>query len=271
MFSLAASPDSFSPDFRFFATFIVQEECLHQVDLHSWKGKSILSLSMEEARELKAVLNDLACHVSMMDADLGKISIEDDFEKHMDLLVKAVALVEFFGSRYLSISSFYMPLGDPFPKHRFKVLDRLGKMISLAENSSVVLTLENSAGMYADSAERCLEILTELSAPKLRFCFVPGQFVLAGVPPASRAYPLLRKHIAYVRAEDCSARDGKEVLPGKGDAHLKSLFASLVQDGYNGFVSVRVPNQQTGDLAGKKPEEIFHLCVESIKLLSKEP
>lgn len=198
----------------------LQRNGLQGLEIRGVDGQNISDISLEKAHEVRRRLDDAGLIVWSMGSPIGKIGIESDgFDAHLDKLRHTIELADVLGARNLRMFSFYMP-GDRAAEFRGKVIDRMGKMLRVAEGSGVALCHENEKGIYGDMADRCLDLLNTF--PQLEGIFDPANFIQCGQDTIA-AWKLLRDRIKYLHIKD-ALENGKVVPAGKGIGFVRSIL-----------------------------------------------
>lgn len=198
----------------------LQRNGLQGLEIRGVDGQNISDISLEKAHEVRRRLDDAGLIVWSMGSPIGKIGIESDgFDAHLDKLRHTIELADVLGARNLRMFSFYMP-GDRAAEFRGKVIDRMGKMLRVAEDSGVALCHENEKGIYGDMADRCLDLLNTF--PQLEGIFDPANFIQCGQDTIA-AWKLLRDRIKYLHIKD-ALENGKVVPAGKGIGFVRSIL-----------------------------------------------
>lgn len=208
---------------------------ISNMEIRGIDGRNVSELTVEEAKEVKKKLDAAGIKVSAIGSPIGKIGITEEFEPHFQLFKHVLKLAEVFDTANIRIFSFYMPEGEDPGHYREEVLERLGKMIRLAEESGKVLLHENEKGIYGDVAVRCKTLMEELYSEHFGAIFDFANFVQCG-QDTEEAYEMLKVYIKYIHVKDAL---GSEVVPpGHGDGKLLQIFRRLYAQGYNGFLSL---------------------------------
>ncbi|OOC53433.1 MULTISPECIES: sugar phosphate isomerase/epimerase family protein [Nocardiopsis] len=154
----------------------------------------------------------------------------------LEVLARRCAVL---GTRLVRIMS-YPSGGLAEPAWGRRVRARLRELVRRAEDAGLVLVHENCAGWAGESAERALELLSEVDSPSLRLLFDTGN----GVAHGYRAPEMLRAlvgHVAHVHVKDAVTGPGGEVgyvLPGTGEAGVAACLGLLAEHGYTGALSI---------------------------------
>ena len=225
---------------------VLKELNVNFVEFRSAGKVGIADYTEKMAKEAFAKLKNNGISVSALGSPIGKIGIDDDFEKHFELFKRVVELSDIFETKYIRMFSFYMPTGKDPSVYKNKVIDRLGVLKEYAEKSGVVLLHENEKGIYGDIASRCKEIFEVLYGYNFKCTFDFANFVQCG-QDTLQAYLLLENYIEYVHVKDAI---GQDVVPaGKGDGNVQKILSLLDKRGYDGFLSLE---PHLGDFWGLK-------------------
>lgn len=205
--------------------------------------KSIVDLSVAEAKELKGKMEDIK--VSSIGSPLGKINLADDFSGHLEKAKRAFEIANILETRNVRIFSFYLHEGKSRQECRGEVMDKLGQMIDVAKKFDVTLCHENEAEIYGESPDMCLDILDAFHGG-LKCVFDMGNFVLGGFNPYTEAYPKLKNYIQYFHIKDALAA-GAVVPPGCGEGCIQEILDSYLKDFNRDVIITLEPHLQTFD------------------------
>lgn len=211
---------------------------LRHIEMRSAWGTKVLDLSKEQLKDAKRIIADGGISLSAVGSDLGKIQISDPFEDHLKRAAHAMDVCEYLECPRLRTFSFFMPEGEDFGQYRDEVLRRLEQMVALAEKAGVTFLHENEKDIFGDIPERCVDLVTSLNSESFRLTFDPANYVQCGVKPAEEALPLVQQYTAYVHIKDAKASDSSVVPAGEGDGQVSQVIKTLVDGGYDGFLSI---------------------------------
>ncbi len=219
-----------------------QFACLNRLGISYFEprginGKNIADLTEQERKSLKREMDASGIKASSIGSPIGKIRITDDFAPHLEKLKQVMATAQTLDTKYIRIFSFFIPKGEDPARYRSRVMERMAKMLELAEKEGVVLLHENEKEIYGDTARRCKDIFDSVPSPALGCVFDPANFVQCGQEVYPQAYDLLSGHICYLHIKDAK-EDGTVVPAGYGCGGLRDVFARLAERKYHGFVSL---------------------------------
>ena len=205
--------------------------------------KNIANLTKCEADELARKLSSAGIGVSAIGSPLGKINLADDFSLHLDLAKNTFEVANTLGAKNIRMFSFYLRAGQSREDARAEVIEKLGKLLDLADEYGVTLCHENEAKIYGETEKYCLDIL-EAFGGRLKAVFDMGNFVLDGCKPYPTGYEMLRDYIEYFHIKDSLAA-GAIVPAGKGEARIAEILKAHKAYSNRDFYITLEPHLQT--------------------------
>jgi sugar phosphate isomerase/epimerase len=256
MWTLSGFIDEISKDFS--------EQCevaaglgLRYVEVRSAWGINILDLDDAQLRTLRVTLAEYGLSVSSIGSPIGKISIDDEFARHLERMRHAIEVADILGAPFIRLFSFFIPAGTDPDSRRDEVLSRMSALAEAAASSDVILLHENEKEIYGDIPRRCLDIVTSVASPKLQLAWDPANFVQVGVRPFTEGYAMLRPHVGYIQIKDALLADGSVVVAGAGDGEVVETIRALRADGFDGFFSLEPHLGDTSSAGAFSGPELF--------------
>lgn len=249
---------------------LLKNKGISYIELRGVGGKGVLDLTGQELQKTKELLNGRGMRVSCLASPIGKVSITEDFDIHVEKFKKALSIASFFETRYIRLFSYYIPQDKKPEEFREEVIKRMKKETDIAREKSIILLHENEKRIYGDTPKRCLDILESVDSPYLRAIFDPANFVQIGIDPVKEAFPLLLPYIEYIHIKDALFDTGKVVLPGEGDGSIKEILRSLKKEGFIGFLSLEPHLELAGEKGGFSGKEGFRKAAGALKRILKE-
>lgn len=188
-------------------------------------GVSINNMTVEQAKEIKQIIDEEGMKVASIGSGYGKINIKDDFAPHFEAFKNTVEVAKILEARYMRIFSFFFEGVENYDEYKEEVFKRVKAMVDYADENGVLCCHENEKGIYGDTAERCLEVL-EACGGKLKAVFDPANFIQCGVDTL-KAFELLEDHIEYMHVKDAVYADGQVVPAGEGEGHVDEIINRL--------------------------------------------
>lgn len=200
---------------------------LQGLEIRNVDGINISDITLEKAEEVRQKMEAAGLKVWSIGSPLGKISIEDDFEPHMEKFRHTLEVAKVLDCNNIRLFAFYIPADKEPQEYREEVLYRLKAMVEAARGTGVELCHENEKGIYGDNAVRCLNIHREI--PELKGIFDPANFIQCGQDTVE-AWNLLHPYIKYMHIKDARP-DGMVVPAGAGIGHVKEILDAFRRQG----------------------------------------
>ncbi len=256
----------------------LNENGVEYIEPRGLDGYNISDLTAAQAKEYAKMFKDGGIKVYSVGSPIGKIGIDDDFDKEMEKFKRTVEIGNIMDAKCIRMFSFYNT--DAKPEMFPRVVERLQKYVEAAKGSGITLCHENERGIYGELAPQCLEIVK--AVPEIKNIFDPANYILAGQDIAE-AWKLLREHTIYFHVKD-ALPEGKIVPAGMGIGMFKELLTDFSKDG-GGILTVEphlaefvgldnlVRGDETkhmGKIAFASNREAFDFAVTSLKNIIKE-
>ena len=190
------------------------------LEIRNLNGKNFTELTLGEAKEIDKQLKDNGLSIISLGSPIGKIDINGDFEKHLDLYKHTLEIGKVFGAEKIRLFSFFMPKDENPEIYKNLVIERMGKFAEIAKEYGILACHENEKGIYGDIASRCLDI--HKAVPEIKGVFDPANFVQCG-QDTLEAWDILNPYIDYMHIKDALA-DGRVVPPGQGKGNVQELL-----------------------------------------------
>lgn len=240
------------------------------LDLRGAWGTNVMKLTDAQCRELKKMFDDRGIGVACIASPIGKVKMDDDYDKHFADFKHSVELAEFFGCHYIRIFSYYPPEGRNIADYRKDIVERLRQKCDYIADKDIVLVLENESKIFGDLPERCLYLLSQLPKDKLTAAFDPANFVHTGVPNVYETCWLpLRPYVGYFHLKDMKYGMGDKAVPiGEGDGDFERILRDAVADGYDGFMTLEPHLGSAGQFSGDTGPELFGVATRALHALA---
>ena len=206
------------------------------IELRNVNGKNISNFNVEEAKELKKLLDDNGIKVSSIGSHYGKIEIDDDFGPHFEAFKQTVEVAKVLETKYIRMFSFFFTKGQKIEDYKDEVYRRLDAMVDYANEHGILCCHENEKGIYGDITERCVE-LAEHYGERMGCIFDPSNYIQCGCDTLE-GFKLLKDKVTYMHIKDCIAAIDTVVPAGEGDGHLEEILRMLDENEKVYFLSV---------------------------------
>ncbi len=243
----------------------LQQEGIKFMELRGVWGKNVLELTDEEVAKVAEILKAGGIGVSAIGSPIGKYGITDDFSVQMQQLERIIEIAKALNTKYIRGFSFYMPQDEDPSLYRDEVMNRMRAMVDLVHENGLRYLHENERGIYGDTGDRCADLLDAVGE-KLGCIFDPANFVQAGENVPEHCFPLLRSKVEYVHVKDARSGDNVNVPAGQGDGALELVLRGLiVEDGFDGFLSLEPHLAIAGHSGGFSGPELFKQAADALK------
>jgi 3-dehydroshikimate dehydratase len=239
-------------------------------ELRGVYGKNVLDFDKSVRIEIKAKLKDAGIGVAAIGSPIGKVKIDEPWEKHFERFKIAVESAEFFDAPLIRIFSYYPAKeGDDVHKHRDEVIRRMKAKVDYLKNRNVTLVHENEKDIYGDTGKYCLDLLKSVDSPKFRAAFDFGNFVQVGDNPLDN-WPLLKPYSVHIHIKDVKQSENRAVPAGHGDGHLEEILVDLNKSGYSGFLSLEPHLKDAKQFSGFSGPALFKMAADALKAICKK-
>ena len=209
---------------------------IHYVEMRGADGNNLIYHTDEKIKEIKKKLDDAGIALSALGSPLGKIGIDEAFDKHFEEFKRACEIAHRMGTGNIRMFSFYVS-DEQRNSMKEKVFERLGRFVDYASGNGIVLLHENEKGIYGEKAAECRELMDEFAGEHFKAIFDFANFVQAG-QDTLEAYELLKDYIAYIHVKDARKENGTVVPVGYGDGNVETILKKLFEKGFDGFLSL---------------------------------
>ena len=179
-----------------------------------------------------------------------------------------IDLANKIGAKNLSIE----PGGPvrPNPKQRKSYEDLfhngIVQLLRHAEEKKVKILIEPEPGLLIENSHEFLHFIERFDSSFVKLNFDIGHFFCVGEDP-SKLISLLYDYIEHIHLADIAAnRVHNHLIPGEGAIDFKSIFSSLIQLDYQGFITIELyPYQNNPIYAAKKGYKHIIDIMDSLK------
>jgi len=177
------------------------------------------------------------------------LKYKDKFNENVAEITGYINLAEKIGADYIRI----LADSDPAPIAGEEVddtvvIETLNALKGIAAKAKVTLLVETN-GVYCDT-KRLRKLLDEVNSPSVAALWDTHHPYRYMNESAAETIANLGEYIRYIHVKDSVVVDGhlKYKLMGNGDMPIKEMLDSLVEVGYDGYVSLEWVKRWAGDL-----------------------
>lgn len=198
----------------------MQKSGITHLEMRGVNGRNVSAMTREEVRCAKYMLDQAGLKVWSIGSPVGKTKITDPFAPQLEGFKRLLNAAVTCEASVMRIFSFY---GVKTDADKEEALSRLSQFTEAAKGSGILLCHENEKGIWGDTAENCLEILSAI--PALGSVFDPANFIQCGVDPLT-AWGMLADKTTYLHIKDATP-DGKVVPAGHGVGNLPAIISDF--------------------------------------------
>jgi 3-dehydroshikimate dehydratase len=266
MMKLAAFADEISPDLNEQIRALLDNGVGH-IELRGAYEKNVLDFDKNLRAEVKNKLAENDLRVLCIASPIGKVRIDEPWERHFERFKIAVELAEYYSAKFIRIFSYYPPQkGQDMHPHRAEVLRRMRAKVDYIKTRDIVLLHENEKEIYGAHGKDCVDLLQAVDSPKLRSAFDFANFIQEKEHPLDN-WPALKPYTVHIHVKDAQFADGKVVPAGQGDGQIEPILVDLYKSGYTGFLSLEPHLKAAGQFDGFSGPTLFKVAVDALKAL----
>jgi len=159
MLKIAAFADEISPDINEQIKVCKANSVTH-FELRGVAGKNVLDFDDALKNEVKSKLSANGMGVISIGSPIGKVAIDQPWDKHFDRFKIAVDMAEFFNAPYIRLFSYYPAGGEgkgPTDGIKDEVIKRFNQKVEYLKGRKPIMVHENEKGIYGDIGRRFIE------------------------------------------------------------------------------------------------------------------
>ena len=257
MLKLGIITDQVSMDLEH-ALPVIEDLGIHYVEIHSLGNKTIENLSLSQAKQAQEIVRKYGLEVSNISATLFLmchlkesktiiphfsdhfITKRGDYYQHLQALEYCIQLGEIFATDKIRIFGFRKekPLDNETAINL--ISEKLRYPVELAEKAGVTLLLENCPHTYLQAGWQTAKVIEQINSENLKALWDPGNTLRRGTIPYPDDYEKTRQYLAHIHVKDLAREnsDYRPVLLGEGEIDYRKIIRNLVEDNYEGVISL---------------------------------
>ncbi len=212
------------------------DNAMEYVELRHADGINVADFTREKTAEIARKLKEHQIRVSCLGSPIGKINLTDAFPEHLEKMKQLCDTAHRLETSLIRVFSFYLPEQQTPEQCREEVIERMGKLLDIADAEACSLLHENERDIYGDIPERCLQ-LHQTFGSRLRGILDPANYLLVDADPL-QAMIQLNEWIDYLHIKDVRLSDKRIVPAGKGDGSISEIIRLMDQKTGVCFLSV---------------------------------
>jgi len=223
------------------------------------------NLTNSDINELKQLLSKLKISISNLNAftlfaigDTHHPSwIENDIESRKMRIDHTLDCIKL--ARKLGVSNISTEPGGPVnsqglsEKELLRIFENgINEVLKTAEDENVTVLVEPEPGLLIENSEQFINFIKNFDSKHIGLNFDIGHFFCVGEDPSQVIYKL-SEYVRHVHLEDIAAdRTHHHLMLGEGAIDIESMFKSMKDIGYEGFITIELyPYQECPIKAAK--------------------
>jgi sugar phosphate isomerase/epimerase len=232
------------------AVEVARDLNLECVELRGLWDKNVKDLTDNEIRKTRRIIRAADMKVSCISSPFFKCNITDEKEvqEHLRFLPRVIEIAKSFDTDLVRVFSFWKT--GTLNQFWNTIVERLKEAIDICRSEGITLVLENEYGTFIGKGDEARRIIETLNSKKLRINWDPGNALCAGEVPYPNGYREAKDYMVHMHMKDAivDPATGKPnfVAVGKGEIDYVAQFRALVDDGYDGCISIETHYQLAG-------------------------
>ena len=235
---------------------------LEGLDVRSIENINVLSLSDDALSQVRTQCENAGIRVQAVGSPINKVVFDEDTKtREIEKLHKAIYAAQKLGTNRIRIFTPELPPHE-FQTKGSEVIRLMGEMVDIARQSSMILLHENDGRYFGAFPENSKLMFHELGCENFRAAFDFGNSVMIGVDPQSGWFPWLLPHLDTLHMKDATAEPLQFVACGAGDGKMVEIIRWLIQQNWNGTLTLEPHLKAAGPLGGYSGPELFAYAAE---------
>lgn len=259
MFKMGVITDEISSNLSK-AVEVAKDLNLECVELRGIWGKNVKDLTDSDVGKIRNLVQAADMEVACIASPFFKCHITNDEEirEHLQFLPRLVEIAKSLDTNLVRIFAFWR--AGTLEQYWSQVIERLREAVDICSSEGVILALENEHATLIGTGLEVRRIVETINSRSLRITWDPGNAFCAGEIPYPNGYREARAHMVHMHVKDAlldaSTKKCRFVTVGKGEIDYERQFRALLDDQYEGCVSIETHYQLPGD-EGKSTRETF--------------
>jgi len=234
-----------------------------ELDLRSVDGINVLDLSLEKLEKILDAVHGAGLKVSCIGSPVNKIPYDVMSEaREFDRLKRACYAAQRLNAKRIRIFTPEAPEGQS-AEYATRIIAWMTEQKRLAIDQGVILLHENDAKYWGAYPENSKRLMGELGGEHFKAAFDFANTVLLGFKPLDDWFPWILPHLDTLHIKD--AKDGKVVPAGEGDGQIEETLRWLIEQGWNGNLTLEPHLQAAGPLGGFSGPQLFEVAATALR------
>jgi len=286
MFRLAVFTDEITQDLDH-AVEVAKEYRCEGVEIRSVWDTGVHQLSNAQVKEIKQKTADAGLAVCCLGSPFYKCEIDkpEEIREHHDYLRRCCEVAHELGTDLIRGFAFWRR--GSAEEVWGRILENFEIPVKILEEGDCRLVIENEAATFLGTGGVTAKFLDEVGHPRVAGVWDPCNVLFdfdVEETPYPDGYRALKKHMLHMHLKDgerTGPNQARCTRMGEGQIDYPGQFKALLEDGYEGFVSLETHwrpvdlteeemNRPGGSSYSKDGEYASRRCLESIHKMVKE-
>jgi sugar phosphate isomerase/epimerase len=263
-FTLTAFADEVSPNLDEQVAALKQHG-VQGLDVRSVEKVNVLDLTLDDLEAVRNKCMENGLHVSCVGSPVNKVPYDVmNRARELDRLRKACYAAARLNTKRVRIFTPEVPVEE----HEARTTDVIKWMEDqkrLAQDHGVILIHENDArfwGAYPKNAQRLFEALGDES---FRAAYDFANTVKEGFRSMRDWFPWLLPHLDTLHMKDAVEAEQRVVPVGQGEGEIRETLAFLIENGWNGPLTIEPHLASVGPFGGFTGPDLFEVAVTAVR------
>lgn len=257
-FPLTGFADEISPDLDIQVQTLARLG-LTGLDLRSVGGVNIMDMTLEEIERVGEVCRAHGIVVQAIGSPVNKIAYDIMLQgRERERLRKAIKAASLVNCNRVRIFTPEVP-EDQHQAMATTILEWMLDQRRLAEEFGVTLIHENDGKYWGAYPENAKRLFGEVGNSHFKAAFDFANTLLLGFKPFDDWFPWILPYLDTLHIKD--AKDGKVLPAGEGDGQIEATMKWLVEQGWQGPLTMEPHLSAAGPFGGYSGEQLFEAAV----------
>jgi len=236
------------------------------IELRGCWNKNIKDLTDTEVRRIKQLAASAGLEVVCLASPFFKCHItnQTEVQEHLRFLPRLAEMAKMLDTEIIRGFAFWAVEN---PEHYWNLMvEKLREAVDICEKEGVILALENENATIIGTGKQARTAIEEVGSKAFRLVWDPGNAFCAREVPYPDGYLQARDYMIHMHLKDGvrdeETGDVRFVAVGSGQIDYEGQFKALVEDNYEGCVSIETHYRIDND--GEKSTRETHAGLQAL-------
>ena len=255
MWKWSVITDEVSQEIEVAAEFAVRHG-LSGLEIRSAFGNGFYDITDAQVERILRAVKASGLAVCAVAPPFFKCAVTDDaaVAVHMDGLRRAVEVAGALHAKIVRGFGFFREGHADIPWDL--ILRRFEPVIPILEDAGLTLAIENDPSLFTPDGRTLAQLVRRIGSPCVAALWDPGNvpFSYSDEAPFPEGYEAVRGLVQHMHVKDAhpNCEGARAVAVGQGVVDYRAQFAALMQDHYEGYISLETHYRLSRELAEKE-------------------